>query len=196
MRSLKKELLRSFIAIDLESQILDQILTIQKALLDTSADIKLVEPENIHLTLRFLGEKPLSIINKISEELKSLNFYSTEVSVSGVGAFPNMRRIRVVWVGIKKGVLDLMGIYNQVESKLKRLGVSPDDRGFSPHITIARVRSARNKDKLVETILRMRKKEFGTFHLDSLKIKKSFLTPKGPVYTTLTEVKAKTRSTS
>jgi 2'-5' RNA ligase len=193
---LKEELLRSFIAIDPGSQTLDQILTFQKALVDTSADVKLVEPENIHLTLRFLGEKPLSLINRISEALKALNFSSNKVSISGVGVFPNMRRINVIWVGINKGVLDLIGIYNQVESKLQRLGVSPDDRGFSPHITVARVRSARNKDKLVETLLFMREKEFGVFHLDSLKLKKSLLTPKGPVYTTLTEVKARTKLAS
>lgn len=185
--------IRSFIAIDIGSQVLDQILTFQKTLLDTGADLKPVEAENIHITLRFLGEVPLSLIDRISGELKTLSFDPFEASFQGVGVFPNTRRINVVWIGIEKGVLELVAIHGQVESRLKRLGIRPDDRGFSPHVTIVRVRSARNRDRLVEAVAAAKDKEFGTFPVDSVRLKRSVLTPKGPVYTTLTEVKAKAK---
>jgi 2'-5' RNA ligase len=183
-------MIRSFIAIELGSRALGQVVAFQKVLIDTGADIKLVEAENIHITLRFLGEMPLNLTNKISEELKFLQFGPFEASIQGTGFFPDLRRINVVWVGIGKGILELINIHGQVESKLKKLGIRPDDRGFSPHITVARVRSARNKDRLAETILSTRDEEFGAFEVDSVKLKKSILTPKGPIYTTLAEASA------
>lgn len=184
------EIIRSFIAIDLGSQIVDQIVALQRTLRDTGADVKLVEAENIHITVRFLGEISLSLVERIGEELKTLRFDTFETSLQGVGVFPDMRRINVVWIGIERNVLELVGLHGQVESRLKKLNIRPDNRGFSPHITIARVKSARNKDKLGEAILAMQDKEFGAFPVDSVKLKKSVLTPKGPVYTTLAEAKA------
>ena len=183
-------MIRSFIAIELGSQTLEQLVTFQKVLIDTGADIKLVEAQNIHITLRFLGEIPLNLTNRISEELKLLQFGPFEVSIQGTGVFPELGRINVVWVGIEKGVIELIDIHGQVNSRLKKLGIRPDDRGFSPHITVARVRSARNKDRLAETILSTRDEELGVFEVNSVKLKKSILTPKGPIYTTLAEVRA------
>jgi len=183
-------MIRSFIAIDLGSQALEHILAFQKALVDTGADLKLVEAENIHITLRFLGDTSLSLVDRIGEGLRTLQFESFEVSIQGVGVFPNMKRINVVWVGIEEGTLALVGIHGQVEARLKKLSISPDNRGFSPHITIARVRSARNKDKLGEAILAAQDKEFDAFIVDSVKLKKSVLTPKGPIYTILAEARA------
>jgi 2'-5' RNA ligase len=165
-------------------------LAFQKALASTGGDLKLVEAENIHITMRFLGELPVSLVNRIGEELKTVQFNPFEMSLEGAGVFPDMRRINVVWVGIKKGLLELVDIHSQVELRLKRLGISPDDRGFNPHITIARVRSARNKDKLAEAILITKNKDFGTFPVNFVKLKKSILTPKGPIYITLVEVRA------
>ena len=189
--SLSGEAVRSFIAVDIESrETLDEISAFQKMLLDTGADLKPVDVENIHVTLRFLGEIPSSLVSKIGEELKTLHFNPFEVSLQGVGVFPDMRRVNVVWVGIEKGVVELVDIHGQVEKVLKRLGIRPDDRGFSPHITIARVRSARNKDKLAEAVAAMRDREFGVFPVDSVKLKKSVLTPKGPVYSILAEARA------
>lgn len=194
MKLLPEETVRSFIAIELGSQALQQILSFQKELSETGADMKLVESENMHITLRFLGEIPLSLIEKIGEEFKSLQFDPFEVAIRGTGVFPDMRRINVVWVGIEKGILELIDIHGKIESSLKRLGIRPDDHGFSPHITVARVRSVRNKGKLAEAIISTRNKEFGAFQVDSVKLKKSVLTPKGPIYTTLVEVKALTRN--
>jgi len=185
-----EEMIRSFIAVEIfDEEIMGRILSFQKAISDTNADLKLVVAENIHITLRFLGSISVSTDKKISEELKKIYFSPFEVSFKDVGVFPSLRRINVVWIGIHSGVIELVDIFNQIESKLKRLKFPPDTRGFRPHITVARVRSARNKDKLAEAVLSMRDKEFGTMLVDSIKIKKSILTPKGPIYSTLSEVK-------
>ncbi|MFH0896585.1 MAG: RNA 2',3'-cyclic phosphodiesterase, partial [Candidatus Bathyarchaeota archaeon] len=172
------------------SQVVSQIVTFQKAISETGADLKLVEAENIHITMRFLGEIPTSLVNRAGEELKAVQFNPFEVSLQGTGVFPEMRRINVIWVGIEKGVLELVDIHSQIESRLKKLGIRPDDRGFNPHITVARVRSARNRDKLAEALLNIKNKHFGTSPVDSIKLKKSILTPKGSIYTTITEIRA------
>lgn len=184
-------MIRSFIAIDITSQEpLDLISSFQKTLRSTGADLKPVPPENVHITLRFLGDIAPSLAHQIGKNLSTLCFDSFEVSLQGAGAFPNMRRINVVWVGIKRGVINLVDIYRQVESRLQELGIRPDTRGFSPHVTVARVRSARNKGVLTKAILAMKNEEFGTFSINLVRLKKSVLTPKGPQYTTLREVSA------
>lgn len=185
-----EEMIRCFIAIDIENQIIDQILAFQNALTNTGADVKLVEAENIHVTLRFLGEISPSLIDTIGRELTNLCFDKFEVTIQGIDIFPDIKRIHVVWLGIERGFLNLIDIHNKVESVLKKLSIRPDSEGFNPHITIARLKSAKNKDKLAEVVINNRDKEFGTFYVDSVKFKKSVLTSNGPVYTTIKEVKA------
>ena len=187
---LSKETIRSFIAVEIGSQIIDQISAFQKSLVDTGANLKLVETKNVHITMRFLGELPVSLVNRIGVELKNVPFKPFTMSLQGTGVFPNMRRINVVWVGLKKGIMELEDIHSQIESGLKRVGIRSDDEAFSPHITVARVRSAHNKDKLVKFLFSVRNKYFGSLSMDSVKLKKSVLTPKGPIYTTMVEVRA------
>lgn len=188
---MSQETIRCFIAVDIGNQVIDQILAVQKVLEDTGADVKLVEVRNIHITLKFLGEILISLVNKIGDELKTVQFKSFEVSLHRVGVFPDLRRINVVWVGIGKGLLELGNLYSQVESRLKRLGISPDKRGFSPHLTVARVKSNRNKRQVVETVTALQNQEFRVFSVDSIKLKRSQLSPQGPTYTTITEVRSK-----
>lgn len=190
---MSKETVRSFIAIEIGSQVISQIVDFQNMIVKAGADVKLVEAENIHITLRFLGEIPVSLATRVGEELQAIKFEPFAVSLQGTGVFPDMRRINVVWVGIEKGVLELVGIHGQIEAGLKKLGIRPDDRGFSPHITIARVRSAHNKEKLTETLLNVTQRSFGEFSVDTVKLKKSVLTPTGPIYTTLAEARATTK---
>ena len=183
-------MIRCFIAIDIGSQIIDQISAFQNALINTGADVKLVGTENIHITLKFLGEISPSLVGRIGIEFTNLCFDTFEVFVQGIGVFPDIERIHAVWMEIEKGFLNLIDIHNKVESMLKKLGIRPDNKGFSPHITIARLRTAKNKDKLAEVVSNYSDKEFGTFHVDSEKFKKSILTPNGPVYTNIKEAKA------
>ncbi len=109
------------------------------------------------------------------------------MELEGVGVFPNLGRPRVVWVGVTAGAEELKGIFNRLEPALVEMGFRPERRGFSPHITIARVRSGRNRGQLVDEVLRSRGDGFGGFEVNHIRLKKSVLTPRGPVYSTLAE---------
>jgi len=182
------EPIRSFIAFDINSEsTLEKIATIQNLLTKTGADLKLVEPKNIHITLRFLGNITPNTAEKIFEEMKKIQFIPFNVKICGTGAFPNPRYPRVVWAGITEGADQLRSIFNQLEPRLQGLGFSPDPKGFSPHLTIARVKSGRNKTELARFLNENASYEFGTVHADCLRLKRSDLTPKGPIYSTLKE---------
>lgn len=183
------ELIRSFIAFDIEDEdIIRNISKVQFMLLETGADIKIVEPKNIHITVRFLGNISPSMIEQVFSEIEKVTFSPFDIEVKGLGAFPNLRHINVIWAGIRKGVNELRTIYYQLEHGLQRLGFRPDNKSFSPHLTIARVRSSRNKDKLVKLIIDLEEHRFGVFKAKCLRLKKSVLTPNGPIYSTLREV--------
>jgi 2'-5' RNA ligase len=184
--------IRSFIAFDIEdSSIKDQFINVQNALIKAGADVKLVEPQNIHITLRFLGEISEALIEKVKNEISNIDFKSFDVEFKGLGAFPSFNRINVIWVGIKKGEKELKELFNQLENRLRKIGFSPDPKGFSPHITIARVKSRKNIEKIIKILNEMKDYSFGTMSFNSLRLKKSTLTPKGPIYDTLFEVRAK-----
>jgi RNA 2',3'-cyclic 3'-phosphodiesterase len=182
------ESLRSFLAFDIESDIiLSKLATVQNMLFQTGADLKLVDPQNIHVTLRFLGNITLSSAEKIFEEMKKVQFSPFTLEIKGLGVFPDLRYPRVVWAGITDGVDQLKSIFSQIEPRLRGLDFTSDSRGFSPHLTIARVRSGRNKQQLSEFLTQNANYEFGKFTANCLRLKKSTLTPKGPVYSTLKE---------
>jgi len=182
------EPIRSFLAFDIESDtVLNRLAAAQKLLVQTGADLKLVEPQNIHITVRFLGNITPTMAEKIFEEMKKAQFAPFNVQIKGLGAFPDLRYSRVVWAGITEGADQLENVFSQLEPRLRGLGFTPDHKGFSPHLTIARVRSGRNKAQLAEFITENANYDFGTIKAQCLRLKKSDLTPKGPIYSTLKE---------
>jgi 2'-5' RNA ligase len=182
------ESIRSFLAFDIESDtVLDRLATAQRQLVQTGADLKLVEPQNIHITVRFLGNITPAMVEKIFDEMKQVQFTRFTVQIKGLGAFPNLRYPRVVWAGMTTGSDQLKNVFSQIEPRLRGLGFTPDSRGFSPHLTIARVRSGRNKQQLAAFLTENANYEFGTVDAKCLRLKKSTLTPKGPIYSTLKE---------
>lgn len=182
------ESFRSFIAFDIGSNlVLDRFGNVQELLIQTGADIRLVDSRNIHITIRFLGNINLRVLEKVVDIMKRVKFYPFNVHIKGLGAFPNPRYSRVVWAGIAAGMDQLKNIFMQLEPGLRALGFSPNSRGFNPHLTIARVRSRRNKTELADFIRRNANHEFGTTKANCLLLKKSVLTPGGPIYSTLSE---------
>ncbi|PVX26138.1 MAG: RNA 2',3'-cyclic phosphodiesterase [Candidatus Bathyarchaeum sp.] len=181
--------IRTFLAFDIEEQtILKKLTKAQEMLTSTGADLKLVKPQNIHLTVRFLGDIQQPMVDSIHEEMKHIAFTPFQIELEGLGAFPKPSYPRVVWAGIKKGANELKDVFNQLEPRLRGLGFKPDNKGFSPHLTIARVRTSRNKNRLAELLLDLENYEFGTVKANCLRLKKSDLTPRGPIYTNLREV--------
>ncbi|MEE9585543.1 MAG: RNA 2',3'-cyclic phosphodiesterase [Nitrososphaerales archaeon] len=186
--------MRAFIAVDLSSEEVRQgIVKIQKALEPSGADIKSVEPQNLHFTIRFLGEISEVEANDICRVLKELDNPSFKVSFKGLGYFPHARRISVIWVGVEEGGAKLVRLAEQVEEQLKRLNFKPEKR-FVPHLTICRVKSGRNKDQLLRAADLYRDISLGTDIVSSIKLKRSQLTPKGPIYTDMLTVSLKASS--
>ncbi len=183
------ERIRSFIAFDIDDeQIVKRFSEAQQMLVRTGADLKLVKPENIHVTMRFLGNITPPMVDSIYEAMQKVSFSPFEVEIRGLGAFPKLQYARVIWAGISKGAEQLSNISVQLEPKLRELGFRPDPKGFSPHLTIARVKSGRNKVELIRCVKDSVDYEFGTVKAESLRLKRSVLTPKGPIYSTLKEV--------
>jgi len=183
------EKIRSFIAFGIDDeQVLKRFSEAQQMLVGTGADLKLVKPENIHVTMRFLGNITPPMVDSIYEAMQKVSFSPFDVEIRGLGAFPKLQYARVIWAGIKRGAEQLSNISSQLEPNLRGLGFRPDSKGFSPHLTFARVRSGQNKAELIRCVKDSVNYEFGIVKAECLRLKRSILTPKGPIYSTLREV--------
>lgn len=175
--------MRAFLALEVKSESTIKLIEdLQKRLLQTGADLKPVELNNLHFTVKFFGEIGDALATKIKSALEQTKFKPLSLIYKGVGVFPSPQRISVVWVGVEKGCRDeLFYVANKVEEMLE--GITPrDERGFQPHVTISRVKSGRSKDRLLALIKEYEYQDFGEETITSLKLKKSELTPKGPIY--------------
>lgn len=188
------EMIRSFIAFDIDdATVLENLAKVQEMISRTGADLRLVKPENVHITLRFLGDITVTMIDKIYSEMEQVYFEPFQIKIKGVGAFPNLRRISIIWAGIRQGNNELRAIFNQLEPRLLKLGFKQDYKGFNPHLTIARVRTGKNKELLVKELNSLADYEFGTVTAKCLRLKKSVLTPQGPIYSVLRETHGKVK---
>ncbi len=179
---------RCFVAVEIgDDPTLDALQTAQRRLEATGADLKCVERENIHVTLRFLGDVREGRVGEISGLVSGMGFEPFRAEVRGVGVFPNLKRPRVVWVGTTEGAIELQQIHGELEERLGGVGFTPDRRPWEPHITICRVRSGRNRERLQSEVMALADEPFGGFEVCSIQLKKSILTSRGPIYTTLAE---------
>jgi len=174
--------------VDIEKN--DKIAAFSNALKATGANLKLVDIAKIHVTLKFLGETKDEHMPKIKEIMAEgvKNIAPFEIELRGTGSFPSLKYIKVVWVGARNAER-LADIASYLNDELQTLGYKKEKRGFSTHITLARVKSARNLGP-VQALLKERREDlFGTQAVDRIILKKSVLTPKGPIYSVVEEVK-------
>ncbi len=183
--------LRAFIAVDLTSEIRKELVRLQSELKKSlKGRIAWVEPENIHLTLRFLGQindKQLEEIKKIVQETaKKIKKFNMDLGV--IGAFPDVSNPRIVWVGINFGFNQLNEINAELEDKLETINFAVGEKYFHPHLTIARIKSLEGENILDEITQKIRPKQLPET-VDRLIIFQSELTPQGAKYTELFEAK-------
>lgn len=191
---LSADQVRSFVSIDLqEQQILSRVASILSSLRSLGGDLKPVELENIHLTLKFLGNVSSSRLSEVKSSLQELAFSSFTAEIKGVGAFPNLNHMNVIWVGVDEGWSHVEEVYEQIEKLLSGLGFRRENRPFSPHITIARVRSGRKRDEVANFIHHLTDESFGTIIVDKVRLKQSILSSSGPKYSTLLEVPSRAK---
>lgn len=179
---------RGFIAVEIDA--FPKLLEFEREIRGTGANIKLVEPENVHITLKFLGDTNEDLIEEIDGIINDAvqNIEPFNIKLEGAGVFPNQNYIKVIWLGIKRGE-QLENIAQKIDEQLHKIGFKKEKRKFSAHLTIARVRSAKNKEKLLQIIEKYKDSEFAEINVDSIKLKKSELTPEGPIYTNLKDMR-------
>lgn len=179
--------IRIFIAVDIP--VSQKVAEIINELKKTQIDAKLVEIENMHLTLKFLGDTDENLVDEIEKTIKesTKNAHPFEIILKNLGVFPNQNYIKIAWIGVEN-IETLKKITETIDTKLKNLGFEKEKRPFSAHLTIARIKSAKNKEKLLQLINKYQNAEFQKIKIDKIILKKSTLTPKGPIYTNLKEV--------
>jgi 2'-5' RNA ligase len=180
--------LRAFLSFDIEdSALLERIAKFELELKGTGSDLKLVRPDILHFTVRFLGEiseqQSEDIVRVLEGQFPLLN---VEVRFKGVGTFPNERRISVIWIASEENSSKLIAeqakkINARLQEKLPAFVGGESDR-FNPHVTIARVKSGRNKEQLLRFIQEHSNEDFGTSRITNLRLKQSVLHPEGPEY--------------
>ena len=178
--------MRAFIAIQLPEEIKNIIGNIQDELKQARADVKWVKPENIHLTLKFLGDIEQDLVNKINSILEGITQKSSSFNLclSSLGAFPKLQYARVIWIGLTNDKR-VSEIANDLEKDMLKIGLPCESRPFSSHITLGRVRSGLNRKVLVEKLEFLNKDlSFPSpeFKVSSITLFKSTLTPQGPIY--------------
>ena len=183
--------MRLFIAIDISEEIRESLAQIQSRLKYAGVDVKWVEPKNIHLTLKFLGEVKEEKVEEIISELDDIarTFRPFELSIKDIGAFPKIEYPRVIWVGLDKGAGESKSLAEAIDERLSKLGFAKESRPFASHLTIGRVRSSKNKEALKEKILSYDLSPMTYDLIRSITLFKSTLTPQGAIYTKLHEAK-------
>lgn len=178
--------IRSFIAIDISREIKDNLENIIRELKLRVPDIRWVKVDGIHLTLKFLGNVPQSKIAFVTDIIKiaASRVYNFEIEVKGLGAFPNPSRAKVVWVGVVETSGVLKKLAGELDNELKRIGFDPENREFSPHLTIGRAKREAKPGKELEGLAAQHaERKLGVFTASDIVFYRSDLKPDGAIYT-------------
>ena len=179
---------RAFISVDLER--FSPLISLVREVSSASSSVKVVNTESMHLTLKFLGDTAEnlvpSIVSIMEDSVQGVEPF--KIRLVGTGAFPNVDYMRVLWVGLDDGGV-LGPIAQKLDVSLSKFGFDREERGFSPHVTIARMKGPQGKDRLKAILNEHRAEVFGEQQVTSIRLKKSVLTPEGPVYSTVEEAR-------
>lgn len=181
--------LRCFIAIEIPEPVKKNISEFIDILRKYNADIRWITPENLHLTLKFLGSTPEVLLPKIRESLINivLSHEPFYIKIYTTGVFPNRRHPRVIWIGVEDSGI-LKKLKKDIDDSLVLLGYLKEDKEFTPHLTLGRVRSQKRIADLVKELDNFREKDFGSVNVESIKLMKSELKPKGAEHSCLHEI--------
>lgn len=175
--------MRLFIGIAVPENLKQKILLSQQRLASL-ADIRLVEPENLHFSLKFLGEVDEDRVKEIREVLASVEqkFSAFTLAIAGIGAFPSAGSARVVWAGCFSGAKELEALAGFIDSELAKAGFLAEQKPFRAHLTLGRIGLAEKNPKLQKFISENKEKEFGSFKVSKISLIQSKLSPHGPTY--------------
>ena len=161
----------------------------QDLLRESMPDVRWTKSSNIHLTLKFLGDVEISRTNSINKALTDIacRFPPFTMTLTGLGAFPNSRKPRIVWVGLENGADELIEIAEQIEGAMQKLGFPREKRRFRPHLTVGRIRRLEHPALMTESLEQSNVGKLGEFTVQRVSHIRSQLDPGGSIYTTLFE---------
>ncbi len=176
--------MRLFIAIEISSEVRQNLCTVMNELRKVWTGVRFVRPEGIHLTLKFLGEVHETDSENIAGTLNDVRrlHMPFQVEVSSLGRFPEKGRPRVVWSGVKEETGILARLADDIEVAMEKIGFEKETRGFKPHITIGRVKGAGGEDRGLRLLEENSERNFGSYEVDRFHLIKSTLLPDGARY--------------
>lgn len=181
---------RLFVAIEITGEIRKKLAEFQDELKRVDADVGWVAPENIHITLKFIGamdeEKIEAVVTIIKDSV--IHIKPFDLDYRGVGALPTEKNPRVVFAHVIDTGGVLTRIHERLDNQLVALGVEHEDRKFNAHLTVGRIKTRRNVRKLIENLNSYNGFDFGSEHVTQVVLMKSDLSPEGPIYTKLHSV--------
>jgi len=189
------EQIRSFIAIELPQNVKNGLAKLISELARAEHPfVKWVNPESVHLTLKFLGNIPFKQVAEISKAIEEAaqGILPFHLEVSGLGVFPNLKQPRVLWVGIKGEIDNLLKLQQNVDSALAPLGFAEEKRPFTPHLTLARLReraSPAERKSFGELVMSTSFESSYPLEVETVSLMRSQLAPEGAIYTRLFAVK-------
>lgn len=183
--------LRTFIAVDPGQPIRDRVVALQETLGRSGVEVKWVEPENLHVTLLFLGEVEDRAVADVCRAVLDVTTKHApfSLSIESAGGFPNARRPRILWVGVGEGVQPLCALHDELEVPLLDLGYRREERRYTPHITMGRVKSERPTGELAAVLANKADWKAGETLVREIQVMSSNLTSEGPKYTVLSRAK-------
>ena len=178
---------RAFVAANLDSGLKAALARVQDRLKATRADVGWVRPENLHLTLKFLGQVEDGRLGAIGEAIAAAATGCGPIRLvfEGLGAFPYPRAARVVWIGLSHGAEALAKLQTRIETGLESLGFAREERPFTAHLTLGRVRSPAYREQLARALTGAPTETLGEMVLDRIELMKSDLHVAGARYSIL-----------
>lgn len=180
-------MLRLFIAIELDEEIRAELFAEIKYLKSHFPEIRWVRPENLHITMKFLGNIAENEIEDISEimDIAAEKNPPFSAEIQDLGCFPHVERPRIVWAGCRQGSLEISNIVSCLDEKLKLLGYKPEKRNFTPHITIGRVKKPAQAMGIEEIINDAQQIDFGILDVSAITLFMSELKKEAPRYSAM-----------
>jgi len=180
--------MRLFVSVDLDGLARD-VQRVQDRLADASG-LRLTDPEQAHLTLKFLGDTDPDRLPALTEQLRlAVEESGVEpfpAEFGGLGVFPSLDYISVVWLGVRRGSKSFTRLHGAIEDRTTAMGFDPEEHEFTPHVTLARMDHAGGKE-LVQSVVSERDPDVGEMTVDAVRLTESELTPSGPEYSTVEE---------
>jgi len=177
--------IRCFCAVDISEEVKNRLVDFRSEIEDCFEKVSWTRIEGMHITIKFLGEQDESKIEEVSQAFSDVSggFSRFEVEFGGMGFFPGVKRPRVIWIGVKRGLEKLVALNEMVEERLARLKIPREKREFHPHLTLGRIKRCEpNSARYKELIIGNQDRAFGVIEADRLCFFQSILKPEGAEY--------------